>query len=151
MGFWDDMKTRAGELSDGLKTRVDQYKNADFAAAAMATCAMVAAADGTIDASERRKTAAFIASCELLKSFDVAELQAKFNFYCDKLQADYDFGKIEAIQVVGKLKKKPDQARAVLQVGIVIGGSDGKFDDNEKAAVRELCYAVAIDPAELGV
>lgn len=25
------------------------------------------------------------------------------------------------------------------------------FDDNEKAAVRELCYAVAIDPKELGV
>jgi len=151
MGFWDDMKNKAGALSDGLKKQVDQFKNAEFAAAAMATCALVAAADGTIDSEERRKVAGFIMSSDLLKSFEVADLQAKFNYYCDKLQADYDFGKIEAIQVVGKLKKKPEQARAVLQVGIVIGGSDGKFDQNEKAAVRELCYAVAIDPAELGV
>ena len=151
MGFWDDMKNKAGVLSDGLKKQVDQFKNAEFAAAAMATCALVAAADGTIDAAERRKVAGFIMSSDLLKSFEVADLQAKFNYYCDKLQVDYDFGKIEAIQVVGKLKKKPEQARAVLQVGIVIGGSDGKFDQTEKTAVRELCYAVGIDPAELGI
>lgn len=151
MGFWDDVKNKAGALSDGLKTKVDQFKNAEFAAAAMATCAMVAAADGTIDAAERKKVAGFIMSSDLLKSFDVADLQTKFNYYCDKLQADYDFGKIEAIQVVGKLKNKPEQARAVLQVGIVIGGSDGNFDEKEKAAVRELCFAVAIDPKELGV
>ena len=48
---------------------------------------------------------------ETLKIFPAAELKTKFDFYCDKLTADYDFGRIEAIQAIGKLKSKPDQAR----------------------------------------
>jgi tellurite resistance protein TerB len=49
---------------------------------------------------------------------------------------------------VAKLKSKPDQARAVLQIGIVIGGADGNFDADEKAAVKAACNAVGIPPAE---
>ena len=30
----------------------------------------------------------------------------------------------------------------------IIGGADGHFDDHEKAAVRNACFAVGIDPAE---
>ncbi|MGP4022500.1 TerB family tellurite resistance protein [Actinomadura sp. 3N407] len=33
-------------------------------------------------------------------------------------------------------------------MGIVIGGADGDFDDNEKAVVREACHAVGLPPAE---
>ena len=59
---------------------------------------------------------------------------------------DYDFGKVEAIATIGKLKGKPDAARAVIQVGIIIGGADGNFDNDEKQAVREACNAVGISP-----
>lgn len=148
MGFWDNLKDKATQLNDGLKTKIGQFKNAAFADASMAMCALIAAADGTIDASERQKTASFIMNNDTLKIFDVSDLKEKFSHYCDKLQADYDFGKIEAIQSIGKLKKKTDQARAVIQVGIIIGGADGNFDDDEKAAVREACFAVGITPSE---
>ncbi len=148
MGFWDNLKDKALQLNEGLKTKMGQFKNATFANASMAMCALIAAADGTIDASERSKTAAFIMNNDSLKVFEAPDLQTKFNYYCDKLQSDYDFGKIEAIQAIGKLKKKPDQARAVIQVGIIIGGADGNFDDDEKAAVRESCFAVGINPKE---
>jgi tellurite resistance protein TerB len=148
MGFWDNLKDKAAQLNEGLKAKAGQFKNASFADASMAMCAMIAAADGTIDPSERKKPAAFIMNNDTLKLFDTSELQAKFNHYCDKLQADYDFGKIEAIQNISKLKKKADQARAVIQVGIIIGGADGNFDDDEKAAVREACFAVGISPNE---
>jgi tellurite resistance protein TerB len=85
---------------------------------------------------------------ETLKVFPAAELKQKFDFFCDKLTADFDFGKIEALQAVGKLKPKPDQARAVIQIGIVIGGADGNFDSNEKGVVKAACNAVGIPPAE---
>jgi len=148
MAFWDNLKDKALQLNEGLKTKMVQFKNATFANASMAMCALIAAADGTIDTSERRKTAAFIINNDSLKVFDATDLKTKFNHYCDKLQSDYDFGKIEAIQAISKLKKKPDQARAVIQVGIIIGGADGNFDDDEKAAVRESCFAVGINPEE---
>ncbi|MBA3905745.1 MAG: tellurite resistance TerB family protein [Pseudonocardiales bacterium] len=148
MALWDQLKSRLTDLQSNTKTQVGKYKSKDFAKASMAMCALIAAADGTISPEERRKTAAFIGSNDALSVFDPAELQQHFEFYSSKLQRDYDFGKVEAIATIGKLKSKPDAARAVIQVGIIIGGADGDFDKNEQQAVREACNAVGIPPAE---
>ncbi|AMY25324.1 tellurite resistance TerB family protein [Rhodococcus fascians] len=148
MAFWDQLKSKAQELNGQLQTKTSQFKNKEFANGSMAMCALIAAADGTIDPAERQKTAALIAGNEALRVFESDELRQKFDWYCDKLQGDFDFGKVEATATIGKLKSKPDQARAVIQIGIIIGGADGHFDDHEKAAVRNACFAVGIDPAE---
>ena len=148
MAFFDQLKTRTQEMSSQLKTKAGQFKNKEFANGSMAMCALVAAADGSIDASERQKTAGLIMSNDVLSIFPPNELREKFDFYCDKLTKDYDFGKVEAVAAISRLKSKQDQARAVIQIGIIIGGSDGNFDDDEKKAVKEACFAVGIPPSE---
>lgn len=148
MALWDQLKARTQEMSTQLKTKGGQFKNKEFANGCMAMCAMVAAADGSIDQSERDKVWGFIQSSEPLKIFPPSELQQKFDFYSSKLQSDFEFGKMEAIATLGKLKSKPDQARGVIQVGIIVGGADGNFDTSEKQVVREACNAVGIKPAE---
>ncbi|WP_432560792.1 tellurite resistance TerB family protein [Kineococcus sp. SYSU DK003] len=151
MGFLDNLKSKGLLAGDQLKTKVGQFKSKDFAEASMATCALIAAADGSIEPEERQKTAAFIASNDVLSIFNAGELRASFDKWCGKLTSDYDFGKIEALQAVGKLRNKPEQARAVVQVGVVIGGANGDFDPQEQRAVREVCQSAGIDPAEFGV
>ena len=148
MAFFDQLKARTQQMSADLKTKADQFKSKEFANASMAMCALIAAADGSIDAAERQKTAALIMSNDILAVFSPDDLRQKFDFYCDKLSKDYDFGKVEAIATVAKLKSKPDQGRAVIQIGIIIGGADGNFDDDEKKAVKEACFAVGFAPAE---
>ncbi len=148
MGFWDQLKSRAEGLSNSLTTEVAKFKNNDFASASMAICALIAAADGKIDPSERQKTAGFIINNETLKVFNASDLKTKFDFFCNKLESDFDFGKIEAIQAISKLRGKQDQARAMLQVGVIIGGADGNFEEAEKRALREACNAVGINPSE---
>ena len=148
MALWDQLKQRSADMNSQLKTKTSQFKNKDFSAATMAMCALIASADGSVDPEERRKVAGLIGSNDVLQIFPAAELQQQFGYYCDKLSADYDFGKVEAIQKVAKLKPKADQARAVIQIGIIIGGADGNFDDFEKKAVRDACLAVGIPPAE---
>lgn len=148
MAFFDQLKARTQQMSADLKTKADQFKSKEFANASMAMCALIAAADGSIDAAERQKTAALIMSNDILAVFSPDDLRQKFDFYCDKLSKDYDFGKVEAIATVAKLKSKPDQGRAVIQIGIIIGGADGNFDDDERKAVKEACFAVGIAPAE---
>jgi tellurite resistance protein TerB len=148
MGFWDQLKSRAEDIGNSLKTEVSKFKNNDFASASMAICALIAAADGKIDPAERQKTAGFIINNETLKVFNASDLKTKFDFFCNKLESDFDFGKIEAIQAISKLRGKQDQARAMLQVGVIIGGADGNFDDHEKRALREACNAVGINPSE---
>lgn len=148
MPLWDQLTSKTQHMSAQLSTKKDQFRSKDFAAGSMAMCALIAAADGQVDAQERRKTAALIASNDVLSVFAPAELQQKFDFYCDKLTRDFDFGKLEAISTIGKLKDKPEQARAVLSIGVIIGGADGTFDEHERQAVKEACFAVGIDPAE---
>jgi tellurite resistance protein TerB len=123
MALWDQLKSRLTDLQSNTKTQVGKYKSKDFAKASMAMCALIAAADGTISPEERRKTAAFISSNDALSVFDPSELQQHFEFYSSKLERDYDFGKVEAIATIGKLKGKPEAARAVIQVGIIVGGA----------------------------
>ncbi len=148
MAFFDQLKSRTQEMSSQLKTKAGQFKSKEFANGSMAMCALIAAADGSVDASERQKTAGLIMSNDVLSIFPPEELKQKFDFYCDKLSRDYDFGKVEAIATIAKLKSKQDQARAVIQIGIIVGGADGTFDEDEKKAVKEACFAVGIPPAE---
>ena len=148
MSFWNDIKEKMNDANASLQKNIGKIKNQKFADASMAMCALVAAADGDIDAEERKKTAGFITSNDTLKVFAAADLKDKFDFFCNKLEADYDFGKIEAIQALSALKGKQDQARACIQLGIIIAGADGDFDADEKQAIKEACNAVGILPSE---
>src|SRR3954467_2917004 len=100
MAFWDSLKAKTREMNNQLTTKTGQFKNKEFANGTMAMCALIAAADGTIDPEERRKTAALITSNDILSIFPPSELRDKFDWYCDKLAKDFDFGKVEAIATV---------------------------------------------------
>ena len=148
MGIWDNVKTWASTTSSNLQTQVGKFKNKDFSDACMAMSALIAAADGSVDPSERSKTAALIVNNDILKIFPADQLRTKFDEYCNKLTTDFDFGKVGLIQVISKLRSKPDQARAVIQIGIIIGGADGNFDTKERQMVKEACFAAGLNPTE---
>lgn len=148
MAFWESLKAKTREMNSELTTKAGQFKNKEFANGSMAMCALIAAADGSIDPAEQSKTATLIRSNSVLSVFPPDELLQKFDWYCSKLAGDFEFGKIEAIATIGKLRNKPDQARAVIGIGIIIGGADGNFDATERATVRDACHAVGIPAAE---
>ncbi|GAA3188166.1 MULTISPECIES: tellurite resistance TerB family protein [Streptomyces] len=148
MALWDRIKDSAQTMQNQLVAKKNDLKSGAFRDASMAMCALVAAADGTIDPSERRRVAQLIATNEVLQNFAADDLQRRFDGYLDKLTADFDFGKVAVMQEIGKVKKKPVEARAVIQIGIVIGGADGDFDKTEQAVVREACFALDINPGE---
>ncbi|MFF3502370.1 MULTISPECIES: tellurite resistance TerB family protein [unclassified Streptomyces] len=148
MALWDRIKDSATQMQTQLVAKKNDLKSGAFRDAAMAMCALVAAADGTIDPSERRRVAQLIATNEVLQNFDAMDLQRRFDDNLDKLTADFDFGKVSVLQEVAKARKKPAEARAVIQIGVVIGGADGDFDKTEQAVVREACFALDLPPHE---
>ncbi|MFI0817133.1 tellurite resistance TerB family protein [Streptomyces sp. NPDC021098] len=151
MALWDRIKESASTMQSQLLAKKNDLKSGAFRDASMAMCALVAAADGSIDPSERQRVAQLIATNEVLQNFPADELRSRFDDYLDKLTADFDFGKVSVLQEVAKAKKKPAEARAVVQIGIVIGGADGDFDKTERAVVREACFTLDLDPAEFDV
>ncbi|AYV26415.1 tellurite resistance TerB family protein [Streptomyces avidinii] len=148
MALWDRIKESASTMQTQLVAKKNDLKSGAFRDASMAMCALVAAADGTIDPSERQRVAQLIATNEALQNFDAADLQRRFEDNLNKLTADFAFGKVSVMQEIAKAKKKPAEARAVIQIGIVIGGADGDFDKTEQAVVREACYTLDLPPHE---
>ena len=148
MALWDRIKESASGMQTQLVAKKNDLKSGAFRDASMAMCALVAAADGSIDPAERQRVAQLIASNEVLQNFDAADLQRRFDDNLNKLTADFAFGKVTVLQEIAKAKKKPAEARAVIQIGIVIGGADGDFDKTEQAIVREACFALDLPPHE---
>ncbi|MGW0464765.1 tellurite resistance TerB family protein [Streptomyces sp. NPDC003027] len=148
MALWDRLKESASTMQTQLMAKKNDLKSGAFRDASMAMCALVAAADGTVDPTERQRVAQLIATNEVLQNFDATDLQRRFDDNLNKLAADFDFGKVSVMQEIAKAKKKPAEARAVIQIGIVIGGADGDFDKTEQAVVREACFALDLPPHE---
>lgn len=148
MALWDRIKDSATQMQTQLVARKNDLKSGAFRDASMAMCALVAAADGTVDPSERQRVAQLIATNEVLQNFPADDLRRRFEENLDKLTADFAFGKVSVLQEVAKAKKKPAEARAVIQIGIVIGGADGDFDKTEQAVVREACFTLDLPPHE---
>ncbi|MBQ1100769.1 TerB family tellurite resistance protein [Streptomyces sp. b94] len=148
MALWDRFKESASQMQTQLTAKKNDLKSGAFRDASMAMCALVAAADGTVDPSERQRVAQLIGTNEVLQNFPADDLRRRFEANLDKLTADFAFGKVGVLQEIAKAKKKPAEARAVVQIGIVIGGADGDFDKDERAVVREACYALDLPPHE---
>ncbi|MFJ8790732.1 tellurite resistance TerB family protein [Streptomyces sp. NPDC102462] len=148
MALWDRIKDSASQMQNQLVAKKNDLKSGAFRDASMAMCALVAAADGKIDPAERQRVAQLIFSNEVLQNFPADDLRRRFEENLDKLTADFDFGKVGVLQEIAKAKKKPAEARAVIQIGIVIGGADGDFDATERAVVREACFALGLPPHE---
>ncbi|AWT41527.1 MULTISPECIES: tellurite resistance TerB family protein [Streptomyces] len=148
MALWDRVKESASQMQTQLMAKKNDLKSGAFRDASMAMCALVAAADGTVDPSERQRVAQLIATNEVLQNFDAEDLRRRFEENLNKLTADFAFGKVSVLQEVAKAKKKPAEARAVIQIGIVIGGADGDFDKDEQAVVREACFTLDLPPHE---
>lgn len=148
MPLWDRLKESASTMQTQLNAKKNDLKSGAFRDASMAMCALVSAADGTIDPAERQRVAALIGSNPVLQNFPAPDLQRRFEDYLGKLTADFDFGKVAILQEIAKVSKKPAEARAVIQIGIVIGGADGDFDKTEQGVVREACFAVGLNPQE---
>ncbi|MFI6108695.1 tellurite resistance TerB family protein [Streptomyces sp. NPDC051310] len=135
------LKTQLGSLRTELKSGA--YRDASIA-----MCALVAAADGHVDPAERQHVESVILSNEVLQNFPPEELRQRFNKHVDQLTHNFQQGKAEAMQDIAKSAKKPTEARAVIQTGIVIAGADGDFSQAEQMIIREACTVLGVSPAE---
>lgn len=135
----------------GLTEQVKKFKNKDFMDAVVAGCAVVAAADGSIDANEKQKMAGYISRSEELKVFDMSAVIARFNHYVGNLEFDAMIGKQEALKSIAKFSGKPEIGRVIVGVCSAIGAADGDFDDKEKAAVRDICNSLGLNPSEFNL
>ncbi|MEW1872928.1 MULTISPECIES: tellurite resistance TerB family protein [Streptomyces] len=140
-----------GLFKSQLASAKAELKSGAYRDASMAMCALVAAADGRVDPAERQRVEELIASNEVLQNFPADQLRKRFNEHVDRLTADFELGRAKALEDIAKAAKKPVEARAVVQTGLVVAGADGSFEPAEQYAVRDACSALGLSPTEFGV
>lgn len=131
-----------------LKT---ELKSGAYRDASMAMCALVAAADGHVDPAERQHVESLILGNDVLQNFPPEQLRERFNKHADQLSANFLLGKAQVMQEVAKAAKKPTEARAVIQTGIVVAGADGYVEPSEIEIIREACAVLGLNPTEFGI
>ncbi|HCA87437.1 MAG TPA: tellurium resistance protein [Streptomyces sp.] len=140
-----------GMFRSQLASVKTELKSGAYRDASMAMCALVAAADGRVEPAERQRVEELIASNEVLQNFPADQLRPRFNQHVDRIMANFETGKAQALQENAKAAKKPQEARAVIQTGMIIAGADGYFEPSEQYAIREACAALGISPTEFGI
>ena len=81
-------------MNSSLQTNISKFKNAECANGSKAICAMIAAADGSVNGQEKDKIATLITNNDMPKIFPAAELKRKFDHFCEKIPPDYNFGNV---------------------------------------------------------
>ncbi|MGE6575764.1 tellurite resistance TerB family protein [Paenibacillus xylanexedens] len=135
----------------GLEDQVKRFKNKDFMDAVVAGCALVAFADGSVDASEKNKMAGYINLSQELKVFDMTVVIERFNHYVNNFEFSPEIGKQEALKAIAKFKSKPEVGRVIVGVCSAIGAADGNFDDQERRVVAEICTVLGLNPGEFSL
>ena len=131
-----------------LAAEVSKFQNRAFMEAVVSGCALVAAADGSIDATEKQKMAQFLERSDELKHFDIRQVIEVFNKVSGDFEFDHEIGKASALKTIGKIRGKDDQARLLIRVVCAIGAADGDFDADEKSMVRMIAKDLGLDPTE---
>lgn len=145
------LQNRAEEARQALLDQVSRFSNRQFMEAIVAGCALVALADGTVSAAEKRKMLGFMRQSDELKAFDPVAVVDYFNSVIAKFDYDFEIGRIEALKVVARMKANPEAANVLVKVCCIIGSSDGNFDTDEKEVVADICRELSIDPAKHGL
>lgn len=140
-----------GVLKSQLSSLKTELKSGSYRDASMAMCALVAAADGSVDPAERRHVESLILQNDVLKNFPPEQLQQRFNKHVDQLSFNFQQGKTEVMQEIAKAAKKPMEAKAVVQTGFVVAGADGYIAPAEEQVLREACAALGLSPQEFGL
>jgi tellurite resistance protein TerB len=142
------LRNRVSEVSTSLKNEVNKVRNKTFLEAVVAGCVLVAYADGVVKPEEKQKMMGFLRTSETLSVFNVDEVIATFEKYSQHFEFDPAIGEANALQTVGKLKSKENEARLMVRVCCAIGAADGVFDESEKNAVRKICNEMGLNPKD---
>ena len=108
--------------------------------------ALIAAVDGDVDDSEKKKFAGFVKLRPELKNLNHISIIKEFNAAVELLMFDKDTAKEDVKAALQAVNNIPGMATLILKICCAIGAADGDFDDDEKAEViwmAEECFGVS--------
>lgn len=134
----------------GKEIKAEYGQNKDFLEAVCAACALVAAADGDIEESEKRKVVSIVtghATLGKLYQQNVIEQTADIMF---KRAKDVS-GRQQLARELDDIKGRPDGATMVEDVYLIaldIANADGEIEPQEDVVLKKIATRLGVDASK---
>lgn len=132
-------------IKHALEERAGRQKNRAFLEGCMATCALVAIADGEVSLSERSRVDQILEAIDRLRFFDVHEAVNLFNEYVDAIVSDGPKGRQTALKAVQEMRHDAGDAVLMVKIALAISLADGVFMDSEREQCLAICRVLGLD------
>jgi tellurite resistance protein TerB len=146
-----DLLNSVKKKSAEMKAGVLKFRNKDFLSAAAAGSVLIARADGSISADEKKKMIALITHNDALKVFDTADVIKVFNEYLGYFEFDADVGNSKAFDSLNKIRGDDAQCRTLMRLVIAIAAADGDFDADEKIVAKKVATELGLNASEFDI
>jgi tellurite resistance protein TerB len=138
-------------LAEIFREQVDRYRNWPFLNAAMAACAIVAAANGKVSFCQRMRIDQILATLDRLREFDPHEGVDLFNDFVDKITRCPKTGHQKALAAMSTVASEKPVAELLIRLCLAVSQSDGKISKSERSEIIYLCDVLGIEPGSVGL
>ncbi len=136
-------------ILDKLLVEVRHFSNRDFLKAAMAVCALVAAADDEVTPSEHRRIEQALKTDPALQVLETEKAIETLYGYIYALRSGQPSAAEILSNKVSRMAGNRKRARTLMRVAYLVMIADGIIRDKERAEFRRLCYLLDLDPQEV--
>lgn len=131
-----------------VSERVARHRARPFLEACMASCALVAIADGAVSLAERGRVDQILEAIDRLRLFDVHDSVDLFNAYVDGVARDETAGRRRALAAIEEMRHEAGDAVLVVKIAIAVSRADGRFVESERAQCAQIARVLGLDLAD---
>lgn len=136
-------------ILDKLLLDVRHFSNRDFLKAAMAVCALVAAADDEVTPSEHRRIEQALKTEPALKELETEKAIDTLYQYIYALRSGQPAAAEVLSNKVARLAGSRKRARTLMRLAYLVMLADGVVRDKERAEFRRLCHLLDLEPQDV--
>ncbi len=134
------------------RERVERRRNRQFLDAAMAACALVTVADGSVRFSQRVRVDQVMEALEELKVFDPHVGVNLFNDYVQGILSGVEEGRARALRAVEReIDQHPEKAEMLIRICLAVSEVDGEIPLTEQVEIVGLCNRLGVNPGDCGL
>ena len=136
-------------LIEKLKSEIEQRNNKPFLKAAMAVCALVANADGTVSFAERYRVDRVLETVRELRIYDPHKAVDVLDGFLDDLRRDRETAARVLRAKIARFAGDHKSARTLLRIAYFIVTADEGIREAERAVFDKICDSLNVDPRDV--
>lgn len=78
-------------------------------------------------------------------------VRSQFAAYCDGLSREPEAAKAGIREAISKLQGRTEEARAVVQIGVLVSRADGVLEMSDETVIRQINEFLGLSPGEINL